>query len=227
MTLKGPNRSLTLQVRDPKKLDAIKVGDPVVGKYYEALAIEVKKAGTATPGVTTQQATQTSKPGEHAGGRRRPAGHSHRDHRRHRQGQAHGDDQGARGEHRDREGARPEESRGSEGGRSRRADLHARAGHRPRQVGREVTVLSRARAFVLALGGRHARGASALVEGRRDLAGSRRRGRGRASRPVRIPPSEPDRVVVSPEGIVTEGASVVGRRSMARILVRSRLLWRS
>ena len=64
VTLKGPNRSLTIQVRDPKKLDAIKVGDPVVGKYYEALAIEVKKAGTATPGVTTQQATQTSKAGE-------------------------------------------------------------------------------------------------------------------------------------------------------------------
>ena len=64
VTLKGPKRSLTLQVRDPKKLDAIKVGDPVVGKYYEALAIEVKKAGTATPGVTTQQATQTSKAGE-------------------------------------------------------------------------------------------------------------------------------------------------------------------
>jgi hypothetical protein len=64
VTLKGPKRSLTLQVRDPKKLDAIKVGDPVVGKYYEALAIEVKKAGTASPGVTTQQATQTSKAGE-------------------------------------------------------------------------------------------------------------------------------------------------------------------
>ena len=64
VTVKGPNRSLTIQVRDPKKLDAIKVGDPVVGKYYEALAIEVKKAGTATPGVTTQQATQTSKAGE-------------------------------------------------------------------------------------------------------------------------------------------------------------------
>ena len=34
VTLKGPKRSLTLQVRDPKKLEAIKVGDPVVGKYY-------------------------------------------------------------------------------------------------------------------------------------------------------------------------------------------------
>lgn len=64
VTLKGPKRSVTLQVRDPKKLEAIKVGDPVVAKYYEALAIEVKKPGTATPGVTAQQGVATSKPGE-------------------------------------------------------------------------------------------------------------------------------------------------------------------
>jgi ribosomal protein S17 len=64
VTLKGPKRSLTIQVRDPKKLEAIKVGDPVIAKYYEALAWEVKKPGTATPGVTVQQGTATSKPGE-------------------------------------------------------------------------------------------------------------------------------------------------------------------
>ncbi len=64
VTLKGPKRSLTVHVRDPKKLEAIKVGDPVVGKYYESLMIEVKKPGEATPGVSTQQATATSKPGE-------------------------------------------------------------------------------------------------------------------------------------------------------------------
>jgi hypothetical protein len=64
VTLKGPKRTLTLHVRDPKKLEAIKVGDPVVGKYYEALAIEVKKAGTATPGVTAQQGVATSQPGQ-------------------------------------------------------------------------------------------------------------------------------------------------------------------
>jgi ribosomal protein S17 len=64
VTLKGPKRSLTLEVKDPKKLEAIKVGDPVVAKYYEALAIEVKKPGEATPGVSTQQAMATSKPGE-------------------------------------------------------------------------------------------------------------------------------------------------------------------
>jgi Cu/Ag efflux protein CusF len=64
VTLKGPKRSLTLQVRDPQKLEAIKVGDPVVARYYEALAMEVKKPGEATPGAGTQQAITTSKPGE-------------------------------------------------------------------------------------------------------------------------------------------------------------------
>ena len=64
VTLKGPRRSLTLHVRDPKKLEAIKVGDPVVGKYYESLMVEVKKPGEASPGVTAQQGVATSKPGE-------------------------------------------------------------------------------------------------------------------------------------------------------------------
>jgi Cu/Ag efflux protein CusF len=64
VTLKGPKRSLTLPVKDPKKLEMIKVGDPVVAKYYEALAIEVKKPGEATPGATAQQAVSTSRPGE-------------------------------------------------------------------------------------------------------------------------------------------------------------------
>jgi ribosomal protein S17 len=63
VTLKGPKRTLTVQVRDPKKLEAIKVGDPVVAKYYESMAIEVKKAGTAVPGTTVQQGTATSQPG--------------------------------------------------------------------------------------------------------------------------------------------------------------------
>ena len=64
VTLKGPRRSLTLRVRDPQKLEAIMVGDPVVGTYYESIMIELKKPGEATPGMTTQQATATSKPGE-------------------------------------------------------------------------------------------------------------------------------------------------------------------
>jgi Cu/Ag efflux protein CusF len=64
VTLKGPKRSITLDVKDREKLDAIKVGDPVVATYMEALAIEVKKAGTASPGVTTQETRVSSKPGE-------------------------------------------------------------------------------------------------------------------------------------------------------------------
>jgi hypothetical protein len=63
VTIKGPKRSLIVRVQDPTKLDAIKVGDPVVGKYYESIAFEVKKPGTATPGVTSQQAVATSQPG--------------------------------------------------------------------------------------------------------------------------------------------------------------------
>ncbi len=64
VTLKGPNRSLKLRVEDPNKLDAIKVGDPVVSKYYEGLIIEVKKPGESTVGASAQQAVVTSKPGE-------------------------------------------------------------------------------------------------------------------------------------------------------------------
>jgi Cu/Ag efflux protein CusF len=64
ITLKGPNRSLTLRVRDASKLDAIKVGDPVIGKYYEAVIIEVKKPGESMQSTTAQQAVVSSKPGE-------------------------------------------------------------------------------------------------------------------------------------------------------------------
>jgi hypothetical protein len=64
VTIKGPERTLTVQVRDPKKLDAVKVGDPVVAKYYEAIAYSVKKPGTTTPGVSAQQGVASSKPGQ-------------------------------------------------------------------------------------------------------------------------------------------------------------------
>jgi Cu/Ag efflux protein CusF len=65
VTLKGPKgRTLTVHVQDPKKLEAINVGDPVVATYYEPLAFEVKKAGSATPGASAKEAVATSKPGE-------------------------------------------------------------------------------------------------------------------------------------------------------------------
>jgi len=66
VTLKGPKgRTVTIDVQDPQKLDAIKVGDPVIATYMEAVAFEIKKPGTATPGATTVQETRVgSKPGE-------------------------------------------------------------------------------------------------------------------------------------------------------------------
>jgi Cu/Ag efflux protein CusF len=64
VTLKGPKRTVTLDVRDRQKLDQIKVGDPVVAAYMEALVIQVKKAGTAAPGMAIQETRVTSKPGE-------------------------------------------------------------------------------------------------------------------------------------------------------------------
>ena len=65
VTLKGPKgRTVTLEVQDPQKLDAVKVGDPVLATYMEALAFQIKKPGTATPGTTVQESRVGSKPGE-------------------------------------------------------------------------------------------------------------------------------------------------------------------
>ncbi|HEY7541573.1 MAG TPA: hypothetical protein VIF11_15620 [Methylomirabilota bacterium] len=65
VTLKGPKgRTVTIEVKDPSKLDQIKVGDPVVATYMEAVAFQIKKPGTATPGTSVQETHATSKPGE-------------------------------------------------------------------------------------------------------------------------------------------------------------------
>ena len=65
ITLKGPKgRTVTLDVQDPSKLEAVKVGDPVVATYMEAVAFQIKKPGTATPGTTVQESRVSSKPGE-------------------------------------------------------------------------------------------------------------------------------------------------------------------
>lgn len=65
VTLVGPQGgTLTLAVRDPEKLDAVKVGDPVVATYYEALVIEVRPAGAAQAGISVTDAMVTTKPGE-------------------------------------------------------------------------------------------------------------------------------------------------------------------
>jgi Cu/Ag efflux protein CusF len=65
ITLKGPKgRTVDLRVEDKAKLDAVKVGDPVLATYVEGVAIQVKKAGTASPGVVAQEGKVSSKPGE-------------------------------------------------------------------------------------------------------------------------------------------------------------------
>jgi hypothetical protein len=69
VTLRGPRGgTVTLDVKDPQKLDAVQVGDPVLASYVEALAVQVKKAGTASPGVSVQESRVTSAPGETPGG---------------------------------------------------------------------------------------------------------------------------------------------------------------
>ena len=66
VTLKGPKgRRVTLAVKDTSKLDAIAVGDPVVATYIEAVAFQVRKAGSgAAPGMSVKEERATSKPGE-------------------------------------------------------------------------------------------------------------------------------------------------------------------
>lgn len=65
ITIKGEGgRMLTLDVQDPSKLEAVKVGDPVVGMYYEAVAVRVRKAEAGTPGMTVKEERVASKPGE-------------------------------------------------------------------------------------------------------------------------------------------------------------------
>jgi len=66
VTLKGPKgNTFTFKAGDQvRNLPQVKVGDKVVAKYYESIAVDVKKPGQATPGVTEEQVTARAKPGE-------------------------------------------------------------------------------------------------------------------------------------------------------------------
>jgi Cu/Ag efflux protein CusF len=69
ITLKGPRgRTITFDVQDPTKLETVKVGDPVVGTYVEAVAIQLKPAGSTTPSATVTEAQAGSKPGDNPAG---------------------------------------------------------------------------------------------------------------------------------------------------------------
>src|SRR4030095_11303425 len=65
VTLKGPKgRTVTLEEKDPQKLEDMTVGEPVATTYMKAVAFQNKKPGTAKPGTTVQESRVSSKPGE-------------------------------------------------------------------------------------------------------------------------------------------------------------------
>jgi Cu/Ag efflux protein CusF len=69
ITLKGSGgRTITLDVQDPTKLDVVKVGDPVVGSYIEAVAVRLRPAGSAAPSATVTESQAGSKPGDNPAG---------------------------------------------------------------------------------------------------------------------------------------------------------------
>ena len=70
VTLKGPKgNTFTFKAgEEVRNLPQVKVGDQVVAKYYESIAIEVKKPGEATPGVTKEEAAGRARQGEKPAG---------------------------------------------------------------------------------------------------------------------------------------------------------------
>src|SRR5262249_2856532 len=65
VTLKGPRGgTVTLDVKDPTKLEKMSVGDPIVAAFIEALAISVKKVPGATPSATATETRVSSQPGD-------------------------------------------------------------------------------------------------------------------------------------------------------------------
>jgi Cu/Ag efflux protein CusF len=69
ITIKGSRgRTITFDVQDPTKLETVKVGDPVIGTYAEAIAVQVKPAGSATPSTTVTESQAGSKPGDNPAG---------------------------------------------------------------------------------------------------------------------------------------------------------------
>jgi hypothetical protein len=70
VTLKGPKgNTVTFKASDRvKNLPQVKVGDKVVAKYYESVAVQVKKPGEAEAGATETEEVATAKPGEKPAG---------------------------------------------------------------------------------------------------------------------------------------------------------------
>jgi hypothetical protein len=65
VTLEGPGgRKVTLTVKNPYNLKAAKVGEPVVARFYEVVAIRKKEPGESVPSASLKEGLVTAKPGE-------------------------------------------------------------------------------------------------------------------------------------------------------------------
>lgn len=70
VTLKGEGGDTVTFRAGPrvKNLGEVQVGDEVLIRYYEAVAFDVKKAGTATPGTSVQEEVKRTPPGQKPAG---------------------------------------------------------------------------------------------------------------------------------------------------------------
>lgn len=64
VTLEGPGGNrVTVDVRNPYNLNAAKVGEPVLARYYEVVTIRKKKPGENVPSASISGGIATAKPG--------------------------------------------------------------------------------------------------------------------------------------------------------------------
>ena len=62
--LEGPQGAkVTIKVENPLNLEAAKIGEPVVARYYEVVTVRKKKAGETVPIASLQGGISTAKPG--------------------------------------------------------------------------------------------------------------------------------------------------------------------
>lgn len=65
VTVEGPaGRKVSLKVENPYNLQAAKVGEPVVARFYEVVTVRKKKPGEVLPSASLQQGIATAQPGE-------------------------------------------------------------------------------------------------------------------------------------------------------------------
>jgi hypothetical protein len=64
VVLEGPKgQKVTLKVNNPYNLNAAKVGEPVVTRFYEVVTIRKKKPGEVIPSASLKEGISTAKPG--------------------------------------------------------------------------------------------------------------------------------------------------------------------